>query len=302
MKVRDAGIEFLEHCERERQLSANTLAAYKQDLAEYSRFHGDLSVEQVRGEGLVAFSRDLSDARGLAPATVKRRLACLRAMFAWTVRRGMRVATPFAEVELRIRIPTRLPRCLNAGEMRALLSAAIHSSEITSLATLLLFATGVRVSELAALRMENIDAEKRSLRILGKGSRERQVFLPDVSIADAVQSYIKAVHGDKPQVGPLLLNKFGCPVTAASLRGRIKRLAVRAGLARTVTPHMLRHTAATALLEAGVDIRFVQRLLGHQSIATTQIYTHVSDQALKAAIDGANVYRSIRLPEAAVAQ
>ena len=99
---------------------------------------------------------------------------------------------------------------------------------------------------------------------------------------------------------PLFLNVRGQPATAASIRARIRALAERAGIGRRVTPHMFRHTAATALIEAGVDIRFVQRLLGHQSIATTQLYTHVSDRALKAAIMGANTRRYTEQTEAAM--
>jgi integrase/recombinase XerD len=154
-----------------------------------------------------------------------------------------------------------------------------------------LFATGVRVSELAAVRVEDVDLEERSVRIFGKGSRERQVFLPDEGIVAQVREYIATHHQRGTLSGGLLINTRDRSASSSSLRNRIKALAKTASLTQRVTPHVLRHTAATALMESGVDIRFVQRLLGHQSIATTQIYTHVSDRALKTAIVSANVFR-----------
>jgi site-specific recombinase XerD len=221
-------------------------------------------------------------------------------MFTRLVRQGSIQDTPFAKIDLHVRIPARLPRCLGTGEMTALMRAAERASSTTRLAALLLFVTGVRVGELAAVRIEDIDLEQRSVRIIGKGNRERQVFLPHDAIVRLVRQYVATEHKAGTVSGRLLLNSRERPANAASLRARIRLLAQEAGLARRVTPHMLRHTAATALMEAGVDIRFVQRLLGHQSIATTQIYTHVSDRALKAAIIGANVCRLFEQSELAM--
>jgi integrase/recombinase XerD len=175
--------------------------------------------------------------------------------------------------------------------VRALLQEAGRACRTTRLAAVLLFATGVRISELTSIRVEDIDLEQRSIRIQGKGNRERQVFLPDEGTTAALRQYIAIEHQPQAAADRLMVNARGRPASAACLRARIKILAQKAGLARRVTPHMFRHTTATALMEAGVDMRFVQRLLGHQSIATTQIYTHVSDRALKAAILGANTRR-----------
>jgi site-specific recombinase XerD len=288
---------FLNYCRNERQLSANTLSAYRQDLSEFVRFFSDRGVDQITSDELVAYARTLSADRKLAPTTIKRRLACIRAMFSRLQRQGVILANPFHGIDLRIRVPNRLPRCLAAGETRDLFNAS-KADATNHIAILLLVSTGVRISELAAICLGGIDLEQRCIRIFGKGSRERQVFLPDTTTANAVRHYIDANH--KAPVDParrLLVNGRGRPASAACLRRRITMIAERAGLARRVTPHMLRHTAATVLLEAGVDIRFVQRLLGHKSIATTQIYTHVSDRALKAAITAANVTRAMELPD-----
>ncbi len=289
MDVATACANFRDYCERERHLAPNTLAAYEQDLAEFCRFFQNRPVSGITGDELVAYSQHLIVGRNLAPATVKRRLACMRAMFVRLARQGVIAATPFASVDLRIRIPARLPRCLTAAEMRLLLRAAGQADETTGLATLLMFATGVRVSELAAIRVQDIDLDQRSIRIQGKGSRERQVFLPNEAVTACLERYMTSAGRPPSATGSLLLNTRRRAVSAAGLRARLRALAEKAGLTRRVTPHMLRHTAATALLEAGVDIRFVQRLLGHQSIATTQIYTHVSDQALRSAVTRADV-------------
>ncbi len=289
MNVLAVCADYLDSCDRERHLAPHTLAAYRQDLAEFCRFFNGRAIDAITGDELVSYAQHLAEERNLAPATVKRRLACIRAMFSRLLRRGRVPANPFASVELRIRLPTRLPRCLGAGEVRAMLRAAEMACSTTRLATLLLLATGLRVSELTAIRLGDIDIEQRAIRIFGKGSRERQVFLADNGMTDMLQRYIAAKHPSGRPADKLFVNTLGLPAISSCIRRRIKTLANLGGLARKVTPHMLRHTAATALIEAGVDIRIVQRLLGHQTIATTQIYTHVSDRALREAIFNANV-------------
>lgn len=284
---------FIDHCQRARQLAQNTLAAYEQDLDEFRGYFGTQPIADVKGDDLLQFSQDLLRVRELSPATVKRRLACIRAMFRYLLRRKLLSSNPFSVIELHIALPKRLPRCLGTKEIRELLEEARNESATTRLAAVLLYATGIRISELAALCIGDIDLEHRSIRIFGKGSRERQVFIPNDAVANLIRSYLQIMHPHSTAVERLLLNQRSQPTTAACLRSRIKKLAKSARLSRTVTPHMLRHTAATALLEAGVDIRYVQRLLGHQNIATTQIYTHVSDVALKAAIVRADVCGAI---------
>jgi integrase/recombinase XerD len=146
-----------------------------------------------------------------------------------------------------------------------------------------------------------VDTEQQTMRIVGKGNRERQVFLPYKSLIADVGLHVAALERTGAPQDRLLLTKRGQPATAAYIRSHIKLLGRIAGLNRVITPHMLRHTAATSLLEAGVDIRLVQRLLGHHSIATTQIYTHVSDRTLKAAVLNANVYDRVTASEVAKA-
>jgi integrase/recombinase XerD len=294
MDVADAGESFLIYCERERHLSPHTLSAYRQDIDEFTRHvAGRSALEVVSGQHLLDYVGYLKSVRNLAPATIKRRLACVRAMFAWLVRRRELSISPFATVELRVPMPARLPRCLGAAEIASLLRTSTNASATTRLAILLLFATGMRVSELAALRIGDLDLATGTIRILGKGSRERQVFLPDDEVSAAIAGYLRDERSRATGDERLLVNHRGRPATAECLRTRITALGRAAQMARRITPHMLRHSAATLLLESGVDMRFVQRLLGHRSISTTELYTYVSDRALKAAVTTANTYRMV---------
>ena len=225
MNVENACARFLDYCGRERHLAPNTVAAYEQDLAEFGRHFPGRAIGEIFGDELVGYSQHLTSIRKLVPATVKRRLACLRAMFSRLVRQGSVRQNPFASVDLRVRIPARLPRCLGAAEVGALLRAAERACRTTRLTAILLFATGVRISELAAVRIEDIDIEQRSIRIFGKGSRERQVFLPDDGVAAQVCEYIAAQHQPGATSGGLLVNARGRSASSSCLRNRIKALA-----------------------------------------------------------------------------
>jgi integrase/recombinase XerD len=202
-------------------------------------------------------------------------------------------ASPFRTAEVRIRLPKRLPRCLTAAELRALFSARKTASPAIALGILLLFTTGMRVAELCALRVADIDLDRRTLRIRGKGDRERQVFLVSSEVVAELRVYLRDQKLRGAPSSPLFRTALGCGLSTDRVRAGLRRVAKAAGLARRITPHMLRHSAATSLLEAGVDIRFVQRLLGHRSISTTEIYTHVSDERLKQVVVKANTLARI---------
>jgi integrase/recombinase XerD len=301
VRLSAAADAFLRYCSEEKHLSANTLAAYRQDLAEF-RAHagGARPIAKIAAADLLAYRNQLSVERGLAAATVKRRLACLRTMFAWLVRRDVLAESPFARTELRIRLPARLPRCIDSRDVRRLMRhRGAHGAEF-ALAIGLLLATGMRVGELAALRLSDVDAAGGRLRIMGKGSRERTVFVTDGRLRDDLRAYIQCRHrvGVQDADRPLLSDIRGHALTSARIRSAIVQLGRLAGIDRRITPHMLRHTAATMLLESGTDIRFVQRLLGHRSILTTQIYTHVSDRALQAALTRANILGNLTATKA----
>ena len=296
MRLTAATMGFLDHCARERGLSQNTLAAYRRDLAEFTAWRRGAGAAAVHGGDLLCYLAFLSGERSLAPATVKRRMACLRTMFRWLVRRSHLKASPFDAVEIRIRIPPRLPRCLGDGEMARLAGVASHGDGMSRLATMLLFATGMRVGELTSMSVGDVDRSGGTLRIVGKGDRQRQVYVTSPAILASVRAHLATHHAASPLSARFLVQDDGRPASPAVVRRRLRRLCARAGIMRRVTPHVLRHSAATALLEAGVDVRMVQRLLGHASIATTQIYTHVSDAALRAAVGRADTFGRLGFP------
>jgi integrase/recombinase XerD len=151
-----------------------------------------------------------------------------------------------------------------------------------------LFTTGVRIGELLDLRLGDIHVRDGMIHVRGKGSRERRVFLPGREALVLTRRFLAARCQIETTTDRLFVSAEGCPITARRVRTLLSAMSGRAGITRHVTPHMLRHTAATQLLEAGVDIRFVQRLLGHASIATTQIYTLVRDVALRERLSRAN--------------
>ena len=153
----------------------------------------------------------------------------------------------------------------------------------------LMVSTGIRVGELCKLRINDLAPDGSSLRIHGKGSRDRIAYVTDASLRKELQRLVTQRRSAKDTCDALFLNRLHLPIRPQSIRSKLRKYADKVGLVRRITPHMLRHTAATLLIETGVDIRFVQRLLEHSSIATTEIYTHVSDEALKITLERANV-------------
>lgn len=159
----------------------------------------------------------------------------------------------------------------------------------TLLAVALMLATGVRVQEVVGIRCSDIDVGSRSLRLVGKGRREREVYLTNAWVTGLTRCYLAVRHELEISHPHLLVNRRFARLTPPAMRARLARAADEGGLLCRVTPHMLRHSAATQLMEAGVDIRYIQRLLGHASLSTTEIYTHVSNAALRRVVSEADV-------------
>ena len=280
--------DFLFYCTVERKFSDNTIEAYHRDLIQFQRsvvtddIHEALSINNLK-----QFLELMLNKKNLSISTAKRRLACLRAftMFA-AEREGL--DDPFRSWSPKLKSPKRLPRALSTLEFGALIQNQRASSSIdgeTIFCVLLLGATGLRVSELCNVTFDDIDPLGESIRVRGKGSRDRIVFVSHQSLRLELQRRRKA---SKHPRSPLFKNIHDRKLQPQTLRRRLHKLREACGLERVVTPHMLRHTAATLLIEGGTDIRLVQRLLGHASISTTEIYTHVNDVALKRAIMSAN--------------
>lgn len=289
---------FVDHCRVGKTLSVHTLRAYRGDLKLFLRDVGPgVSASKIDRDRLWQHVRWLRTEKRLGEASVKRRLATLRVFFRWLENRGAIATNIFHGLGLGIRLPKRLPRALDELDLRRLLQAAErpgcgaglgeHDAQLMQTAISVFVATGLRVNELVSIRRADVSLSDASVLVRGKGNRERRVYL---SSGAAIQTMDGFMTAQPPVEGTdrLFTTPARRAVSAQYVRTRLRAIATAAGISRRVTPHMLRHTAATQLIEAGVDIRFVQRLLGHSSIATTQIYTFVTDRVLKMKLDTAD--------------
>lgn len=293
MLLREACTQFLAHCRSVVSLSSHTMRAYTADLNDVCQFMGtDKAVTNITKEDLRSYIRYLREIRQFKETSTKRRIACLKIVFRWLTEEEHLQLNPFDSLNERIRLPKRLPRALDREQLQQLrqglgrLSSKTQGFDTTSekTAILVLLETGIRVGELASLTIDDVSLADRSLSIHGKGNRQRLVFMLSRPLHKALENYLrlrKQLGLPNPQ---LFTTSSGLPLTPPRVRKALHNLTEAAGIERRITPHMLRHTCATQWLEAGLDIRFVQKLLGHQSISTTEIYTHVSDQSLKEAL------------------
>jgi integrase/recombinase XerD len=278
---------FLAHLRVERGLSPATVEAYGRDLGRLLA-SGDLgSFEQVDAPRLRRHLEGL-EARGLSPATRARALSAIARFLAFARAEGLTRSDPIAELR-RPRRGRRVPRVLAAEEVVALIEAPDDSPRgIRDRAVLeTLYAGGLRISELVGLRMGELRLEQGACRVLGKGRRERLAPLGEPAVAwlrrylDEVRPFFAGPRREEH----VFLSERGGGLTRQALWYRVRHWARQAGIARQVTPHMLRHSFATHLLEGGADLRMVQEMLGHADIATTEIYTHVSRERLHALVD-----------------
>jgi len=286
---------FLEYLEVERGVSDNTLAAYQTDL---NQFHTFLKEERnfrrwanVKREDIVAFLLFMKE-RKYAPATITRRISASRSFFAFLIQEGKLTRDPSEGVELPS-VPRHLPRVLSTEEVDDLLELPGRSNTPIALrdrAMLeLAYAAGLRVSELVNLKMGSFNLTSGEVRCLGKGKKERVIPLSATAV-QALQEYLEVGRphlARSAQEEYLFLNRRGRPMTRQGFWLMLKKYAEELGLDE-ITPHTLRHTFATHALRRKADLRSVQELLGHASIATTQIYTHLATEQLHEAYDEAH--------------
>src|SRR4051812_16988583 len=312
MEVYQAREQYIRWLLVTRDLSPHTVRAYDGDIAVFERHLGVRAhVRVIDRDQLVAFI-EAQRAAGLSSASIRRRASGLRGFCHWLLSRRLLSVDPWTGTSVAVGRARKLPRLLSTCELDRLLISLRKTADVgdlgsdgpldrphestTLLAVSLMIATGVRVNEVVGLRCQDIDLSSRRLRILGKGRRERQVFLTNDWIEGLTRAYLTTRATLGVEHAELLFNTRGDPLTPAAMRSRLVKAATEAGLAARVTPHMLRHTAATQLIEAGVDIRYIQRLLGHASLSTTEIYTHVSDRALRQVVSDADVLGRLAQP------
>jgi integrase/recombinase XerD len=281
---------WLDHLRVERGLAVNTLVAYERDLRVLAAFASERRVDllQLAPADLADFAGVLR-ARGLKARSQARHVFAVRGFFGFALREGLLERDPTENVRAP-RAFRALPRYLNPAQVEALLKAPDTAAPlgVRDRAVLeVLYATGLRASELTGLALDGLDLELGVVRVFGKGGKERLVPLGREA-GRWVTRYLDQVRGRFASERPsnlLFLSQRGGRLSAMGLWGLVRRHAVTAGIERVLTPHVLRHSFATHLLERGADLRALQAMLGHADIATTEIYTHVSRERLRQIYD-----------------
>jgi tyrosine recombinase XerC len=274
--------KFLFYLEAERNYSPHTLMNYHADLREFLNFLGDTSMEKVEYLHFRKFLAQLHQ-RQYRPRTLARKLSSLRSFFRFLHYEGHIAQNP-ALLMVTPRLDKPLPRFLSEGEMEKLLDfpsteRVADQRDRAILETL--YSSGIRVSELTGLDVEDVDFISNILRVMGKGRKERLVPVGEKALTE-IRRYLEE---RKIQRRALFLNKIGGRLTDRSIRNIINKHIETTSILMRVSPHTLRHSFATHLLNRGADLRAVQELLGHKNLSTTQIYTHVSMEKLKSVYD-----------------
>lgn len=278
--------EFINYCRYHKKLSEKTIRAYKIDLSQYGVFSNELS-KQALWDYIEYLNKKYK------PKTAKRKLATLKAFIHFLLLQDLIDFNPFDKLETTIKEPLLLPKTIPLGVIAKLISFSYQQivfaksdyqirSAVRNTAILeLLFATGARVAEIGTLRSDNVDLLGNSVKFYGKGSKERIIPIENFAVLSILRKYHSLFEKEIPDSGYFFVNKLGRRMTEQSVRNMINFYCKQCGVDMHITPHMFRHSFATLLLEEDVDIRYIQRMLGHSSITTTQIYTHVTSAKQK---------------------
>ena len=314
--------QFLEYLDGERDFSAHTIRSYAADLAQFCG-HLLAATDSVESVGLdrplpaVEKMPSVDNAppatlqqrvlavtptevraylammcnRGYSKSTIARKLATLRSFYKFLVRNGVVAASPVSVVRTP-RQDKRLPKYLDVGQIEALLACPDTSTLLGARDRAILetiYSAGLRIGELVAMNIEDFDEFSETLRIRGKGKKERLAPLGSMAV-QAIETYSakRAAAFGVIRRGPIFVNKLGRRLSQRSIRRKLDKYLQQAGIDVHVSPHALRHSFATHMLNAGADLRSVQELLGHSSLSTTQIYTHLTTARLKEVYDRAH--------------
>lgn len=295
MNVQQAIDQFLHHGQSERNLSERTLRAYHSDLSQFHHHLNDEAMVEITPEHLETYL----DKLGTGPyrdTSIRRKVAALKVFFRYLEEAGVVQESPARRLKIKRPVENRVPTVLSTREVRALLSApkdqigeliggrdqspggrnryfcAVRDNLILEL----LFSTGIRIGELVALNVSDVDLQTRQIKITGRATRGRSVSLSSDVVRAAIQQYLD-LRGERSLETPaLFVGRSGTRLTIYSIENIFKKHVRLAEIKRHITPHSLRHTMATMLVNSGTDIREVQEILGHASILSTQVYTKLS--------------------------
>lgn len=288
--LKDYISEYLNYCEYRKQLNFKTIKAYKIDLNQYNSFCLDIS-DPFSKKAVDSYITELF--KHYKSKSVKRKIASLKAFFHYLEYTEFLAQNPFDKLGVYFREAKLLPKTIPFHSIQKFLSV-LYAQKMQAVSTYqfkcclrdiavieLLFATGMRISELCSLKPSDIDLESNTVLIYGKGAKERILQLGNSEVISALATYQSTFKADISACGYFFVNKRKQKLSDQSVRFMINRYAALAGIEQHITPHMFRHSFATLLLEQDVDIRYIQKMLGHSSISTTEIYTHVSSAKQK---------------------
>lgn len=275
--------EYLNFCRYQKGLNPKTIKAYTIDLRQYYEFNLGSNYDWFEKVALNEYIYELH--KQYKPKTAKRKIACLKAFFHYLELEEILEINPFNKIQTKFQEPFVLPRTIPLKTIKKLLKTVYKEKDkpmsdyrksvvLRDIAMFeIMFATGMRISEICSLKNNDVDLKNKMIRVYGKGSKERLIQIENIDVINALKEYKKRTHS---KTNYFFTNKLDNRLSEQSVRFMINHYVKLAGIDMHITPHMFRHSFATLLLEEDVDIRYIQQLLGHSSITTTQIYTHIS--------------------------
>lgn len=278
--------DYLKYCRDQKRLDEKTLKAYRIDLKQFSESLSFATIAKITSETLENHITMLH--QQYEPKTVKRKIASLKAYFHYLEFKEIIDHNPFNKIQVHFREPAKLPKIIPLHTMEKLLitiyaqrhnaktdyqkRSALRDAAVTEL----LFATGIRISELCALKNKDVNLYDGTILIYGKGAKERRIQLGNNAVIKILEEYKDNFQAEIKNCKHFFATQSGKPLSDQIVRRMINKYSTLAGIDLHITPHMFRHTFATSLLDADVDIRYIQEMLGHSSINVTEIYTHVA--------------------------
>ena len=304
MELYNIAQKYLNYCELQKGLDKKTIKAYRIDLTQYSEF-ADSVINLTEKECICSYIESMHCQ--YKPKTIKRKIATLKAFFEYLFCEELIHENPFNKVNVKIKEPLILPKTISAEILTGILNAAYSNLEkarggynikcaLRDVAVLeLLFATGLRVSELCNLKFTDVNFNESYVKTFGKGAKERVIHICIAEVISALINYKKAFEEEISSTGYFFVNRLSNHLSEQSVRFMINKYASQISKNIHITPHMFRHTFATMLLESDVDIRYIQKILGHSSIKTTEIYTHVSVEKQKQILKNRHPRRKLNI-------
>lgn len=282
MELKKKVKDYLEYCEYRKELDKKTIKAYRIDLQQYFKF---VANEEPKKEEIERYITDLH--KKYKQKTVKRKIASVKAFYNYLEEEELITDSPFRKVKVKFKEKATLPRIIPREEIECIINYIYSCVDSTDNSTYkyrlrdvavieVFFATGARVYEISNIRTDCVNLNSGLIKIMGKGGKERYVQIANTEVLEILRKYYYENEKVIKDSGYFFINNRGNRYTEQSIRLMLKKYTKEAGIDRNITPHMFRHSFATYLIEEGVDVSCVQRILGHSSIKTTQIYIHIA--------------------------